>query len=77
MPTFDLFAFANPWIIAAFFVAGFSVAFKVQWQGFFYLLVVIYGVSTWEQWMFCSIVYAVHVMAGQYIDAARRDSNSS
>ena len=68
---FAAFAFANPWIVAAFIVAGFSISFKVQWQGFFYLLVVIYACTTWEQWVFCSFWYVAHVMAGRYIDAAR------
>lgn len=71
--TFQAFLFVNPWIVAAFFVAGFSVAFKVQWQGFFYLLAVIYAVQTWEQWFFCSVLFAGHVLAGQFIHAARDD----
>jgi len=68
---FQAFLFANPWIVAAFFVAGFSVACKVQWQAFFYLLAVIYACTTWEQWFFLSILFAAHVLAGQFIDAAR------
>jgi len=68
--TFAAFAFATPWIPAAFFVAGFVAMFKVQWQCFFYLFTVVSCVQTWEQWMLITAIFMAQIYLNRMYHAA-------
>jgi len=59
---FSFFNFANGFIVAAFLVAMMLIAFKMQWQGFFYMMVVIYAVTTWDQFVFVNFLLLVGII---------------
>lgn len=67
------FAFVNPYIPAAFLVAGLLVMFKVQWQAFFYLMVVIYAVNSWPQFALVSFLLIFQILVSQLYTAAAAD----
>lgn len=70
MTTIWDFAFANPYIPAAFFVAGMLVTFKYQWQAFFFFMVVIYAVTTIEQFALCSVILVAQLLVSGFYNAA-------
>lgn len=64
------FAFVNPYIPAAFFVAGMLVTFKYQWQAFFFFMVVIYAVTTFEQFALVSVILVAQLIVSGFYNAA-------
>lgn len=62
MTSFLDFGFVNGFIPAAFFVAGFLVMFKFQWQAFFYFLAVVYACDTVSQFVFLTFLVAVQIV---------------
>lgn len=66
------FAFANIYLPAAFFVAGFFVMFKFQWQALLYMMVVTHAVTSWAQFMFVSVIAVVHVAVSAFKSAANK-----
>lgn len=62
MTSFADFGFVNGYIPAAFFVAGFLVMFKFQWQAFFYFLAVVYACQTAGQFVFLTFIVAFQIL---------------
>lgn len=69
----DFFAFENIFIPAAMLLAGILVMFKVQWQAFFYMLAVIYAVSTWQQFAFVTFVLGFQMLISRLYHAVGDD----
>lgn len=60
---------ANPYIPAAFLVAGITATFKVQYQALLYFLVVVYAVNTLEEFTLVSLLYVVMLLFSQFYRA--------
>lgn len=64
------FGFLNPYVPAAFLVAGILCGFKMQFQGLLFLLVVIYACQELNQFALCSLLLVVSIVVSKLYRAA-------
>lgn len=68
----NVFGFSNVFVAAAFMVAALLVAFKFQWQGLFYMMVVIHAVNNWNAFVMVNLWLVVSLMLSAWYNTAAK-----
>lgn len=64
------FGFLNPYVPAAFLVAGILCGFKMQFQALLYLLTVIYACQSLNQFVLVNLVLVLTIVVSKFFNAA-------